>query len=229
MTKNGTATGRLESGLALIFDMDGVLLDSNPAHREAWTAYNRRFGLETTDAMLVRMYGKRNDEIVRDFFGDGLPEEEVQARGADKEQLYREMIGGRLEEMLVPGLRGFLEAYRHVPKAVASNAEPDNVNFLLDRAKLRPYFQVVLDGHHVSRPKPDPEIYLLTARQLGISPGNCIVFEDSPSGVAAACRAGMRIVGVNTTHENLPGTGICVDNFLNGELCSWLAGQRLAI
>ena len=112
--------------------------------------------------------------------------------------------------------------------AVASNAEPENVNFLLDRAALRPYFQVVIDGHQVKRPKPDPEIYLLAAQRLGIRPANCIVFEDSLSGVEAATRAGMRIVGVSTTHDYLPGAAICVDNFLNGELRSWLTGQILA-
>ena len=67
----------LAPGLALIFDMDGVIVDSNPMHREAWAAFNRRYGLETTEAMHDSMYGKRNDEIVRNFFGDGLPEEEV--------------------------------------------------------------------------------------------------------------------------------------------------------
>ena len=221
-------SGKLAPGLALIFDMDGVLLDSNPAHREAWTAYNRTLGVETTEAMLERMYGKRNDEIVRDFFGEDLPPGEVKERGAAKERLYRQMIAGRLEEMLVPGLRAFLDAYQGAPMAVASNAEPENVNYLLDRVGLRPYFPVVVDGSQASRPKPDPEIYLVTAQRLGVLPANCIVFEDSLSGVEAARRAGMRIVGVNTTHDNLPGTCICVDNFLNGELRSWLNGQTLA-
>src|ERR1044071_6540176 len=98
----------LQPGLALIFDMDGVIVDSNPAHKEAWEAFNLRYGLRTTEDMHQRMYGRRNDQIVRDFFGESLPEEEVVARGAAKEQLYREMIAGRVEEMLVPGIREFL-------------------------------------------------------------------------------------------------------------------------
>jgi beta-phosphoglucomutase len=216
----------LAPGLALIFDMDGVLLDSNPMHREAWVRFNRSYGLETTEAMLERMYGKRNDEIIRDFFGSALSAEEVTARGAAKERLYREMIAGEVEEMLVSGLREFLEDYREAPKAVASNAEPENVHFLLDRAHLWPYFRVVLDGHRVSRPKPDPEVYLLAAKELGIEPANCIVFEDSHSGVTAARRAGMRIIGVSTTHDSLPGTDVCVDNFLNRDLRSWLQRQN---
>ena len=82
--------------IALIFDMDGVIVDSNPMHREAWEVFNRRYGLETTQEMHERMYGKRNDEIVRDFFGDTLSEEEVAARGYAKEALYREMVAGRM-------------------------------------------------------------------------------------------------------------------------------------
>ncbi len=213
----------------MIFDMDGVLINSNPLHREAWTAFNRRFGVETTEEMLHAMYGKRNDQIVRGFFGECLPPAEVAARGAAKEELYREMIGGRLEELLVPGLRDFLERYKAIPKAVATNAEPANVDFLLDRAGIRRYFQIVIDGHQVIHPKPHPEIYLRAAEELGSPPGNCIVLEDSYSGVEAARAAGMRVIGLRTTHDNLPGTVIDVDNFVSGELAEWLTAQERAI
>ncbi|SPE26754.1 HAD-superfamily hydrolase, subfamily IA, variant 3 [Candidatus Sulfopaludibacter sp. SbA3] len=208
--------------------MDGVLVDSNPVHREAWTLFNRRFGLETTEEMHQRMYGKRNDQIIRDFFGEQLPPEEVVARGAAKEELYRDMIAGRLEEILVPGLRDFLKRQETTPKAIATNAEPANVNFLLDRADLRQYFRVVVDGHQVSHPKPHPEVYLRAAEQLGAAPSHCIVLEDSYSGVAAARAAGMKVIGIRTTHDNLPGTEISVDNFQSGELTEWLVGQNQA-
>ena len=214
---------------ALIFDMDGVLIDSNAVHRRAWEEYNRRHGVETTEAMQQRMYGKRNDQIVRDFFGDRLPPEEVAARGAAKEELYREMAAGRIEQILVPGLRPFLELYRGAPMAVASNAEPENVDFLLDRAGLRPYFRAVVDGHQVRHPKPHPEIYQRAAALLDIAPANCVVFEDSRAGIAAARAASMRVVGIRTTHVNLPETDLTADNFLNGSLTSWLRAQRRAV
>jgi beta-phosphoglucomutase family hydrolase len=214
---------------ALLFDMDGVIIDSNPAHREAWAAFNRRYGLETTEEMHLRMYGRRNDQIVRDYFGDALSDEEVAARGRAKEALYREMVDARIEDMLVPGIREFLSRYRSVPMGIASNAEPENVNFLLDRAQLRPYFQAVVDGSRVSNPKPHPDVYLLAARLLGIAPSECIVFEDSPSGVAAALAAGMRAIGLCTTYVNLPGVVLTVDNFISGELNEWVQAQfRLA-
>ena len=117
---------------ALIFDMDGVIVDSNAMHRESWVAFNRRYGLETTEEMHQFMYGKRNDQIVRDFYGDGITVEEVDARGRAKERLYREMMAGRTEEMLVPGLRAFLERHRDLPMGVGSNAEPENVAYVLD-------------------------------------------------------------------------------------------------
>lgn len=205
--------------------MDGVIVDSNPVHRQAWAAFNRRFGLETTEEMQQRMYGKRNDEIVRDFFGDGLTPEEVTSRGAAKEELYRDMVRDRIEEILVPGVRQFLERHRDVPKALATNGGPANVDFLLDRAGLRPYFRAVVNGQQVRYAKPHPEIYRRAAELLETDPANCIVFEDSYSGVEAARAAGMRIVLLCTTHGNLPGASLSVDNFLSGELNTWLAAQ----
>ena len=216
----------LADGLALLFDMDGVIVDSNPVHREAWAVFNRRYGLETTPAMLERMYGKRNDQIIRDYFGDGLGPEEVATRGRAKEEVYREMAASRIEQMLVPGLRAFLDRYGAAPMAVASNAEPENVAFVLDRAGLRPYFRAVVDGHQAVHPKPHPDIYLRAAALLEVAPANCIVIEDSPTGVAAAKAAGMRVIGIRTTYVNLQGTDWNADNFKSGDLTSWLGEQR---
>ncbi len=213
---------------ALIFDMDGVIVDSNPTHREAWELFNRRYGMETTEAMHQRMYGKHNADIVRDYFGADLPPEEVVARGAAKEEVYRELAGARLEQMLVPGIRNFLVEYQNLPKGVGSNAEPANVEFILDRAGLWRYFQAVVDGHQVRNPKPHPEVFLKVADMLGVDPAHCIVFEDSPTGVQAGLAAGMKVIGLGTTFENLPGTSITVDNFQSGHLRRWLASQIAA-
>lgn len=198
---------------ALIFDMDGVILDSNPLHVEAWAAYNRRFGIGMDEAMQQRMFGKRNDELVRDFFGAGLSDAEVFAHGAAKEALYREMTGSRLEEYLVPGVRAFLEFHKELPKGLGTNAEPPNVNFVLDGANLRQYFRAIVDGHQVAKAKPDPGIYLKVAELLGTAPKNCVVFEDSITGAQAGVAAGMRVVGVSTTYRELPGVEFMVPDF----------------
>ena len=213
------------TGMALIFDMDGVIVDSNPLHRQAWTAYNRRFGIETDETMHQRMYGKRNDEIVRDFFGADLDAEQVAGHGAAKESLYREMMAPVLRESLVPGVAEFLSRYRDLPIGMATNAEPPNVEFLLDNTALRPFFRAVVNGHQVSRPKPEPEIYLKVAELLGMTPSDCIVFEDSQAGVQAARGAGARVVGILTTHAVLKNVDLSVDDFCSAELETWLQQQ----
>jgi beta-phosphoglucomutase len=218
----------MAEGLALLFDMDGVIVDSNPLHRQSWALFNSRYGVPTTEDMQQRMYGRRNDEIIRDFFGGALPPEEVAARGNAKEELYREMMAARVEEFLVPGIRQFLERHKNMPMGLASNAEPENVALVLNRAALRPYFRAVVDGLQVRHPKPHPEAFLRVAELLQVEPANCIVFEDSFSGVEAAVAAGMRVIGLSTTFDNLPGTHLTIDNFLCTDLDPWLQSQSRA-
>jgi beta-phosphoglucomutase len=215
----------LGPGMAMVLDMDGVIVDSNPLHAEAWIRYNRRFGIDTGETLAERMYGRRNDEIVRDFFGPRLSAEEVAAHGAAKEALYREMLKPILSEALVPGVRAFLRRHAGQPVGLATNAEPANVDFILDGAKLRAYFQVVVDGHQVRQAKPHPEIYLRAAELLSAAPRNCIVFEDSFSGVEAARAAGARVVGLKTTHRELPGTELAIDDFNSPDLEAWMRAQ----
>ncbi len=217
---------RVASGLAVIFDLDGVIVNSNPIHRRAWVEYNRRFGRETDEGMLEFMYGKRNDEIVRYYFGGQLAEADVARHGAAKEALYREMIAGDVNAHMVPGVREFMETNANVPMALASNAEPANVAFLLEATGLRPFLRVVVDGHQVQRPKPAPEIFLRAASLLGACPRNTIIFEDSFAGVQAARAAGARVVGLRTTHQDLPGADVTVDDFWSADLRAWLQNQK---
>ncbi|MDQ6663062.1 MAG: HAD family phosphatase [Acidobacteriota bacterium] len=206
---------------ALIFDMDGVIVHSNPIHREAWRLYNLRHGIETDEAMQGRMFGKRNDEIVRDFFGADLSEEEVFQHGAAKERLYREMIGTGVDRALVPGIREFLARCQNIPTAVATNAEPENAHFVLRAAGLEHLFRAVVDGCQVHRPKPHPEIYLRAAELLGVAPSACVVFEDSVPGVQSALAAGMTVVGLLTTHAGLPGVALEIADFRGTKLDEW--------
>jgi len=171
------------------------------------------------------MYGRRNDEIVRDFLGNHLTDAEVLEHGAAKERVYRELMGPRLAEALVPGVREFLTRHSGVPIALATNPEPAAVNFVLDGARLRSFFSAIVDGHQVRKPKPHPEIYLRAADLLGFPPEFCVVFEDSETGVQAGLAAGMRVVGVGTTHEELSGVSFQVDNFRDLALESWLLAR----
>jgi beta-phosphoglucomutase family hydrolase len=214
----------LTPGLGLIFDLDGVIIDSMPFHQRAWQRYLEVTGIGSSDS-LDFMHGQRNEEIVRALLGPEADPETVIAHGAAKEQMFRDMLRERLGEHLVAGIAEWLEHVSGAPIALATNAERANVDFVLDGGRLRPYFKAIVDGSQVERPKPAPDVYLRAAELLGIPPRNCIVFEDSPVGVAAAVAAGMRVVGVLTHARALDGIRFSIANFLDARLDSWLSGQ----
>jgi HAD superfamily hydrolase (TIGR01509 family) len=214
----------LAGGLALIFDLDGVIVDSMPVHTAAWIRYLDGLGLPSNEIDRT-MHGRRNDEIVTAVIGAHLSAEQVFAHGAAKEALFREMIGAELVDRLVPGVTEFLHAYQDAPLGLASNAEPANIHFVLEAAGLSGIFRTVVDGMQVERPKPFPDVYTKAASALGIEPPNCIVFEDSPAGVAAARAAGARVVGVET-HAPLEGVDFRIHDFRESELIDWLAAQQ---
>lgn len=218
---------RLAPGMALVFDLDGVIVDTNPVHREAWIAYNRRFAIRTDEAMLEFMYGKHNDDIVRHYFGELLTPVEVASHGAAKEALYREMMGPRVRSSMVAGVADFIERWSEAPVALASNAEPANIAFLLAETGLGGYFRAVIDGQQVANPKPHPDIYLRAAELCGVRPANAIVFEDSHTGVAAALAAGARVVGLRTTLPSLPGADLTINDFESPDLEPWLLRQEV--
>jgi beta-phosphoglucomutase len=226
MSKTAAQAGlRVAAGLALIFDLDGVIVDSMPVHELAWRRYLETLGFDGGD-IPARMHGRRNDEIVRDFLGEKVDQQTVLAHGAAKERVFREMLGDRLRENLVAGIADWLDHVEGAPIALATNAERANIDFTLDGAGLRRYFNVIVDGSEVARPKPAPDVYLRAAALLKIAPQNCIVFEDSPVGVAAAVAAGMRVVGVRTHANSLDGVVFSVANFLDPQLDGWLSTQR---
>lgn len=211
--------------MALVFDLDGVIIDSMPMHNKSWKVYLERLGIDVTD-LDRRMHGRRNDDIVLDLIGAHLTPNEVKAHGDAKEELYREMTGADLRLYLVPGVVEFIARHSGQPLAVASNAETPNIDFVLDGADLRRYFRIIVDGMQVKRPKPYPDVYLKAADLLGIEPRNCVVFEDSPAGVSAAVEAGARVVGVET-HEPLDQVEYRVPDFREPGLERWLSHQKL--
>jgi len=212
----------------MIFDLDGVLIHSMPLHIRAWNRYLADFGMSCADVEHV-MHGKRNSELVRELFGAGLADDVVFEHGAAKERLFRQMLlEADLSVCRVPGLVEFLQRHEHVPKAIGSNAEPANVDFVIDRFGLRRYFQVIVNGQQVERPKPFPDVYLKASERLNFAPADCIVFEDSPTGVEAARSAGMRVVAVETTPTEFQGVDLKVQNFLDPKLEQWLQAQNRA-
>jgi HAD superfamily hydrolase (TIGR01509 family) len=209
---------------AFLFDMDGVIIDSMPMHTLAWQAYLDRHGIDSAN-LVSRMHGRRNDELVFEFWGPELPPEENFRHGAAKEALYREMMDTVFDRHLVPGAVDFVRKLAAAPKGLGSNAERANIDFTLHRARLAAEFSHVVDGNQVERPKPYPDIYLKLAQLLQVEPAQCIVFEDSPTGVRAARAAGMRVVGVDTGRVGLENVDLRILDFDDPQLRPWLSRE----
>ena len=209
----------------MIFDLDGVLVHSMPLHVRAWENYLEKLHIHV-EALEPRMHGKRNVELVRDLLGKDLSDEIAFEHGASKERLFREMLSADTNRYRVPGLFEFLERHKETPKAVASNAEPANIEFVLSQFGLAQFFPVTIDGFQVKRPKPFPDIYRKAAEALRVDAKNCIVFEDSPTGIEAAHGAGMRVVGVETTPAEFGPVDLRIKDFLDPQLEPWLHAQQ---
>jgi beta-phosphoglucomutase family hydrolase len=185
---------------ALIFDMDGTLVHNMPIHNQAWHDTLAEAGVQIDmDEFNRATTGKKTPEILRMMLGPQLTDSEMAYWGERKEALYRERFACCREPL--PGLLHLLEQAHAlgIPMAVASAAPPDNIPFILDELDLRRHFQAVVGGEDVQNGKPHPEIFLKSARMLGVEPANCLVFEDALAGIEAASRAGMDAVMICTT------------------------------
>jgi HAD superfamily hydrolase (TIGR01509 family) len=187
---------------AFIFDIDGTLVDSMDAHTQAWLRFLEQKGarLDSPDARRL-LVGRTTRDILIQVFGDGLSDAEIEDLTDQKESLYRQLY---LPDLVpLPGLLDFLERSRllGIPLAVASSAHKPNIDYTLDGLGIRAYFKEIIGEEQVVHPKPDPEIYRVTAARLGLPPSRCIVFEDSAVGIRAALGAGAPVIGVATTLE----------------------------
>ncbi|MEM1137533.1 MAG: HAD family phosphatase [Bacteroidota bacterium] len=208
----------MKNTFAAIFDMDGVIVDSNPYHKISLDQFSTKYGIRFTEEELQeKLYGRRNAEWLPLFFGKELSESEVEKYAHEKEALFREIYKNEVEALL--GLEDFLKILTAsaIPCAVGTSAPPENADFILQKTNLNKYFQCVLDSRHVEIGKPHPDIYLKAAQKLKIPSRQCIVFEDSLPGVEAGLRAGAKVVGVATTHshQELANTHLVIDNFKN--------------
>jgi HAD superfamily hydrolase (TIGR01509 family) len=209
----------------IIFDMDGVIVHSNPAHKKAIQIFCEKHNQNLSETFLEnRLYGRTNKEWIPELFGDISPDK-LKALADEKEQMFRDMFTP--EDHIVKGILDFLEELKNqnIPMAVATSAPVENADFILSRLDIENYFEFVLDSSHVDKGKPDPEVYLKAARALGKNARNCIVFEDSVSGVEAGRKAGASVVGVTTTHsaEELSSCHLVIDNFVDLKLADLLS------
>ncbi len=187
---------------AVIFDIDGTIVDNMHLHAEAFAVFAERHGLpRLTSEDRARLDGRRNSEIFPILFQRDVPREEWQAHEREKEGLYRELSKGRLTPM--NGLQALIERLREgaVPMALATSAPEANVVHTLHELGLTGAFAVIVRGDEVPRGKPAPDVFIEAARRLNVAPGDCLVFEDAPMGIEAAHAAGMAVVALTTSFQ----------------------------
>lgn len=207
------------NSIAFIFDMDGVIVDSNPYHKIALKQFCKKYGRDLSEEELrEKIYGRRNQDWLKSLFGSLTPEK-LKAYADEKELLFRQLYDKDIKT--VEGLPAFLKKLdeQGIPKAIGTSAPRENVTFTLEKTGIAKYFDTILDDSFVSHGKPHPEIYLKTAKALGFDPGSCIVLEDSLAGVQSAKNAGCKVVGLTTTHSRneLSETDLILDNFIGSD------------
>ncbi len=179
----------------VIFDVDGVLLDSNPAHLESWRMMASKDGFDFSEDLFQRTFGQTTRSILANHWNRRLTPEEIDRMDREKEDLYREIAAKRLPAM--PGAADFVKKLYDagVPMSVGSSGPGYNVHFVMEKLGIVPYLKGIVSGTDVVHGKPAPDIFLLCAEKMGIAPGRCVVLDDSKSGITAARAAGMKIVG----------------------------------
>jgi beta-phosphoglucomutase len=188
---------------AFIFDLNGTMVNDMPYHTTAWhSLLNDELGGNfTIEEVKPQLYGKNQEVLVRMFGAGRFTAEEMDRISIEKEKKYQREFRPYLE--LLPGLHEFLElAYQKgIPMAIGTAAIPINIDFVLDNLNIRHYFKAIVSADDVTFSKPNPETFLKAAELLGVSPMDCLVFEDVPKGAETAANAGMRAVIITTTHQ----------------------------
>ncbi len=215
---------------AVIFDMDGVIAHTNPYHSLAFREFFKKRDLYPTDEeFAVHMFGKSNSYILAHFLGRKVEGEEFIAMEEEKEGLFRQLYEEHVKE--IDGFLPFLSSLKahDFLTGVATSAPRENMDLIMGKLGFRPNMESMLSSEDVTRHKPDPEVYLKSAHNLGVSPEHCVVFEDSFSGITAATRAGMQVVGVLSSHtrEELPPCSLYIEDYTRLQAIDILELQKV--
>ncbi len=186
---------------AVLFDMDGVVVDNLPYHVDAWLLFCERHEIPLTREVFYReLNGMNSKDTFEWLYQKDMTRAEVEVLEEEKEILYRGFYREYMQP--APGLLDFLKVLRTqgIKTALATSAGPGNIDFIVDGLGIRDQFDAIIGGAEVRKGKPDPEIYLKAAAMVGVDPADCWVIEDSLQGIAAGLNAGMRVVGITTSH-----------------------------
>jgi HAD superfamily hydrolase (TIGR01509 family) len=195
-------SGVANGARAVVFDMDGVLIDSGAHHRDAWRLLLEDLGLTPAPDFWRLTIGRPAEEAVTLLLGRPVGAAEAARLARRKRDHYTRLAARGMRP--IPGAPAFVAALARqgVPRAVATSASRRDVDALLAEVGVRRHFEVIVTADDVRWGKPDPEVYVRAAEGLGMPPSGCIVFEDSVVGVHAARTAGMRVIGVTTAHSD---------------------------
>lgn len=188
---------------ALLFDLDGTLVDNMMVHHRAWQRKLRELGLDYTLERVKEEIHGVNLEILERLFGDRFTMEERQQIAWDKEAAYRDIFASELQERAVPGALDFIRRAHelHIPMAIGTAGPQENAFFVLDGLGLTDLMGHVVHSGMVSKGKPHPEVFARGAHALGVPLEECIIFEDSVTGAQAANNAGSPVIVLTTTHR----------------------------
>jgi len=187
-------------GKAVIWDMDGVIVNSGPYHFKSWQYVFQKRGIDFTEEDFRRHFGQRNDTIIRATLGENVSQSEIEVIAGDKEENYRQRVRQNIKPL--PGAIKLIKSLRGhgFSAAIASSAPVENIRLITRGLGIENSFQAIVSGREVTEGKPSPQGFLLAAEKLGVEPANCIVIEDAVAGVAGAKRAGMPCIAVTNSH-----------------------------
>lgn len=201
---------------AVIFDMDGVICHTNPYHSLAFKSFfGKRNLFPSEEEFAQHMYGKSNSYILKHFLNREIVGQEFLELEFEKESLFREIYANHI--VTIPNYLPFLNSLKEAgfKTGVATSAPRANLDLIMGHLGFEKDMESIMASENVSQHKPHPEVYLASAQNLGVSPNKCLVFEDSFSGVLAALNAGMRVVGVLSSHskEELPPCNAYINDY----------------
>lgn len=185
---------------AVIWDLDGVIADTGYFHFLSWQELTRQEGISFTEDDFRLTFGQRNPEILTQILRRSLSPEDINRLSWKKEELFRQLIAGKVKPL--PGALELVRSLQHagIKQGLASSTPRENIRLVLGSLGLAGFFEAIVSSEDVSRGKPHPEVFLLSAQKLRVKPGNCLVIEDAIDGVRAAKAAGMKCIAVTTTH-----------------------------
>jgi beta-phosphoglucomutase len=197
---------------AILWDMDGVLVDTGQVHYQSWEKVLKPYDIPYSWDVFAGTFGMTNKAIITNLF-DNPSADFIQEMDEEKEQLFRENVPGNVLE--IPGARQWLQRFQSwgYPQAVCSSAPPANIETLLGEIGIQSYFQAIVSASKMAS-KPDPAVFLTAAEMLGVLPRQCVVIEDATAGIEGARRAGMKCVALTTTSsaEYLQGADLVLDD-----------------